>query len=91
MSCKENRGSAIFIVFMICSETNNNVTRHVEKYKLTGLITREKMVTMWGQDPNQTSPVPTSQSDKESRRAKELMSTSTPVSTPQRGRGRGIL
>ena len=30
MSCKENRGSAIFIVFMICSETNNNVTRHVE-------------------------------------------------------------
>ena len=41
MSCKENRGSAIFIVFMICSETNNNVTRHVEKYKLTGLITRD--------------------------------------------------
>ena len=30
-------------------------------------------------------------SDKENRRAKELMSTSTPVSTPQRGRGRGTL
>lgn len=45
------------------------------------------MVTMWDQDPNQTSPEPTSLSDKESRRAEELMSTSIPVSTPQRGGG----
>ena len=45
----------------------------------------------YGQDPNQTPPEPTSQSDRESRRAEELMSTSIPVSTPQRGRGRGIL
>ena len=45
------------------------------------------MVTMWGQDPNQTSPEPTSQSDKESREGRGVDEHLHPRQHPTEGQG----